>query len=636
MHDPQRRHHSIRFGRDLAIARSSGAAGPRRIPRRYRSLPRSGAFGPTEPGRQRCHIAPEEWLCNLTPMATITPGAPASTVQRVIQQRSGRVIALSRALLASFFTLAIALDPTQSDAWVEPALLLLSAYTLFSTLIFALTWRNWWLEARLAVPAHVVDLLVFAVLIALTEGYVSPFFTFFVFLVLSSTIRGGWREATLTTAIVILLFVAAGVVAASSGPHGVDLRRLVVRGAHLPVLSFMIVWFGISQLGARHGRVAMRVNPTMEQNGPPVREALEHAVRRLAAGRIVLAWSDSEEPWLHVDSLYSGTLALSKFGPDEFPPLVADAFADRPFLFNVPRHRALIAHSGRAHPKADCDAIDPAFAARFDIDTGLATPITTSAQVGWLFAMEVPGLSADDLRVAVTVGDEVSSAFESSILETATRDNAAAHARLMLARDLHDSVVQFLAGMALQLESLKRQSGDKLAVADEIDALQQQLAAEQRDLRRLIGESKQSKRAADDTGLSDALRAVRTRLEQQWGIELALSLDESLADVPVRIHHDVAQLIREAVANAARHGCATYVTVTAAPIDGALRLEITDDGEGFPAEGEFTDAALRDSGVGPRSLVDRVHLLGGSITLTTGRMFGSRLAITLPLEDSSR
>ena len=62
----------------------------------------------------------------------------------------------------------------------------------------------------------------------------SPFFTFFVFLVLSAAVRWGWRQALLTAAFVAFVFAVGTWVAMSSGAlPAEDLSNVVVRGGHL-------------------------------------------------------------------------------------------------------------------------------------------------------------------------------------------------------------------------------------------------------------------------------------------------------------------------------------------------------------------------------------------------------------------
>src|SRR5262249_39735807 len=114
----------------------------------------------------------------------------------------------------------------------------------------ALTWNDWWLDAKLAGPAHAVDIALFTAMVFLTEGYTSPFFVFFVFLLLSAAIRWGWRETTLTGIWVAILYIIAGLVAAGSSVD-FHLYRFIIRAGQLVILSLIVIWFGIHQWRAR-------------------------------------------------------------------------------------------------------------------------------------------------------------------------------------------------------------------------------------------------------------------------------------------------------------------------------------------------------------------------------------------------
>src|SRR4029450_12989372 len=83
---------------------------------------------------------------------------------------SGRVIALGRLMLATLFLAAILIDVSQPSHYPQVAYSLLAGYLVFAAGIVLATWRNWWLDARLAGPAHAVDIMLFAALVLLTEG----------------------------------------------------------------------------------------------------------------------------------------------------------------------------------------------------------------------------------------------------------------------------------------------------------------------------------------------------------------------------------------------------------------------------------------------------------------------------------
>ena len=101
-------------------------------------------------------------------------------------------------MLALLFLASIWLDESQPAQHPAPTYALLLAYVLFAAAIAGATWRNWWLDARLAFPMHIVDMAVFTAIIFSTDGYTSPFFLFFILPLMSAAIRWGWRETALT------------------------------------------------------------------------------------------------------------------------------------------------------------------------------------------------------------------------------------------------------------------------------------------------------------------------------------------------------------------------------------------------------------------------------------------------------
>jgi len=160
----------------------------------------------------------------------------------VLKHRSGRVIALARAVLASVFLFAIWVDPSQPAQAVEMTYAVLVIYAIGSAAIVMLTWSNWWLDARLAATLQVADIVVFTLLVIASDGYTSPFFVFFVFLILSAAIRWGWRETALTAIPVTLLYVAAGLAAGTEASSTFDLQRFIIRAGTLVVLSGVLIW----------------------------------------------------------------------------------------------------------------------------------------------------------------------------------------------------------------------------------------------------------------------------------------------------------------------------------------------------------------------------------------------------------
>ena len=119
------------------------------------------------------------------------------------------------------------------------------------------------------------------------------------------------------------------------------------------------------------------------------------------------------------------------------------------------------------------------------------------------------------------------------------------------------------------------------------------------------------------------LRALAVRLSQQWSIECNVSTAAKEAAIPIRVHLEVQQLLREAVANAVRHGGADKVDVKLAVDGGSLKLDVIDNGTGFAA-------ANGHSPVEPWSLKERVDRARGSLLLAS-RPGRTDVSISLPL-----
>ena len=87
---------------------------------------------------------------------------------------------------------------------------MLLGYEVLAIVIAAVTWRNWWLDARLAVATHALDMAVFTAIVFSANGTTSPFFLFFVLPLLSAAIRWSWRETALTATTLVVLHLIAG------------------------------------------------------------------------------------------------------------------------------------------------------------------------------------------------------------------------------------------------------------------------------------------------------------------------------------------------------------------------------------------------------------------------------------------
>ena len=529
---------------------------------------------------------------------------------------SGRVIALGRLLLATLFFLAIWVDASQPAQAPAATYALLAAYVVFAAAMVAATWRNWLLDSQLAGPAHAIDILLFTLLVLLTAGYTSPFFTFFVFVLLSAAIRWGWRATALTALLLTLLYLTAGLLVETFGDR-FELQRFMVRTGHLVILSLILMWFGANQWQARfHLRDEdLLALPTLDESPVELRLRAAMAAARASAGLFLWREHGGESVAL---ALRGGELAAVAAPA----PALAHALAPAPFLYDVARNRALRRDEHRNLVEfAALDVIDPKAAAALALGEGLAIPIRSGGGEGELFLELVPSLSPDHIDLGEQIAADIAAHLQRHALVIAAEESAEARSRLTLARDLHDSVVQFLAGAAFRLEAMKRSLASGRDLEPELNELKQLMMQEQGELRAFIAALRSGPLVAFNE-LARDLRELAGRLSRQWDVTCEFSALPAEMMIPTRLHLDSLQLTREAVANAARHAGAKSVSIKLAALPDLLQLEFVNDGADFPVRGKRIDK--------PQSLTERIEQAGGSLDMARG-MGVTRLSISLPI-----
>ena len=541
-------------------------------------------------------------------------------VGKRLQHPSGRVIALGRLLLATLFLVSISVDASQPAQAPASTYALLAAYVAFAAAMVAVTWSNWWLDAKLAGPAHAIDIILFAMLVLLTDGYTSPFFTFFTFLLLSAAIRWGWQSTALTAILLTLIYLVIGMLVVTPGEL-FALQRFVVRTGQLVILSLILIWFGINQW---EKQVAARSDdppgdPSVDES--PLEGGLRAAITKAGARAGGLIWCEDG----NVTGLGIRDGALTKIDAPPFTP--AGTPAPTPFLYDLSKGRALSRDADRnLRALAPGDAIDREIASRLALREGLAIPVRSDTGDGMLYLDDIPDLSTDHIDLGAQIAADVAVRFQRHALFEAAEEGAEGRSRLTLARDLHDSVVQFLAGAAFRIEAMKRAHASGREIAPDLDELKQLMLQEQGELRTFITAMRSGPEVAFDAAAKD-VEALAEGLSRQWGIACESSARSADLMIPARLHQDVRQLVREAVANAVRHAGAKSVTIALTAEANILQLELTNDGDRYPR----TDEGLEL----PQSLSGRVQQAGGSMEIARG-MGVTRVSISLPIGGRSR
>jgi len=203
--------------------------------------------------------------------------------------------------------------------------------------------------------------------------------------------------------------------------------------------------------------------------------------------------------------------------------------------------------------------------------------------------------------------------------------------RRRLRRDLHDGLGPALAGLTLKVGAIRNLLTRDPSVAERLLAeLGSEIEAASADIRRLVYALRPP--ALDELGLVAALRAHAAQYE--WPgvagtdaspatrLRVTIEAPERLPPLPAAVEVAAYRIACEALTNAARHAAARTCRIRMT-LDGSLRVEIADDGDGLPSE--------RRAGVGLLSMRERAEELGGTCEIGLGPAGGTRVVALLPV-----
>ncbi len=197
--------------------------------------------------------------------------------------------------------------------------------------------------------------------------------------------------------------------------------------------------------------------------------------------------------------------------------------------------------------------------------------------------------------------------------------------RRQLRRELHDGLGPTLAGSRLQLQAAQAALDEDPARAKEIlRHLEAETSEAVREVRRIARELRPP--SLDELGLVGALRERAAHFSADGRFQVEVTVSRQLPPLPAAVETAAYRVTLEALTNVVNHARARSCAVRI-ELDGDLRLEIRDDGVGMRA------GAV--SGVGLRSMRERVAELGGAIEIGPNGSSGTAVVARLPVEQGS-
>lgn len=212
---------------------------------------------------------------------------------------------------------------------------------------------------------------------------------------------------------------------------------------------------------------------------------------------------------------------------------------------------------------------------------------------------------------------------QNALQQMLARSEERTQERIRIAQELHDTVVQAIAGSTMLVENASEKVPDTLPVVkgillralDQLDSALSQSRTALAGLRDSVGE-------ADD--LPRALAALKSKANDAAEFRV-VTTGESGAIHPV-IRYEVYRIASEAILNAFQHSDATSFVVDLSFVDD-LRLTVRDNGRGI--EGEFLNQG-RNGHFGLQGMKERAEQMGASLEISSRAGYGTEVTLTVP------
>jgi signal transduction histidine kinase len=535
-----------------------------------------------------------------------------------------RVLARARVFLSATSLVAIYLDPTVPSRYASVAYELLLVYVAGSIgLVVALrsarVWPRW-----APLLTHLVDIFWLAVIVAVTGASSSPLLPFLAFIIVAAAYRWGFTGTIVTTAVVCLVVFAEA--------FAFGLNQFIIRVAYIEIAGVLLAYFASHQerLQLESKTVAGLLSRLQLEIG--MDSALEIAahdlLRTFGAQSLAIAVRGT-------DTEHAIAWILSSGGEEGFRRLPLTTSDMQSYLFDANAAFALrkrrdapyvtqaIDATGAAtsSPRAAVDAPPIAFSS--------AIAATMSSDEQWLgrvflFDPRRRHRGVTGLQLLQNITNSITPALRAIYLTGRLQSQAEAAERARIARDLHDTSIQSLIGVEMELLALSRRAGDatlRTALAE----IQSRLRSEIRALRHLLSPPETA--SLDATALTERLTETLAQFQVDSGIR-ARFVSVGAVAVPPSLGRELLLLVHAALSNVRRHSAATCVDVALERDGNGWLLIIEDDGSGFTDGGRFRD---RKAAAAPWSIRERVSAMGGQLVVERRQgALGVRLEVRLP------
>jgi signal transduction histidine kinase len=567
--------------------------------------------------------------------------------------RVERVISVARMFLAVIALFTLDLDPVQPAAYAPIAralLVLFAGHSVAALLVLRTRPRR---ARSFALTTFAVDLFAAALTLPI-EAPNSPFYAFFLFVLASAAFRWGFRETLATTVGGLLLILlhqrAAEYIPAMSFLGYDDPNRMIVRTSYLVMMGLLLGYLAEEgrQLRAESGAIVHLLSKVRVDLNVTRALALvaNETVKIFDASHLLIVVEEMDGHRIfRWDTVGGWSLASTTVRGES-------TAVDRPAYFfgDVHHSMAIVGHKWpwSKRVRYEVQALDAAgrtvempaisvpdaFVSAYPFKRLILAPVTFGDEWnGRIFIFEphrnVPLIELTEfLRTLIR---QVSPAVFNVYLQNRLQAKAGALERARVARELHDGVIQSLIGVEMQMEVLRSKTPlQDSAEGQELHRLQNILRHEVLNLRDLMAQMRPAEFDPDE--LLAHFADIVQHFSRDTGIRARFVTELKQVPLERRVCFELVRIVQEGLANVRKHSEARHVMVRFGLREGSWRLEIDDDGRGFPFEGRLTHIELDARDTGPAIIKERVRAIGGQLAISSTPGQGSRLEVVLPLE----
>jgi len=198
--------------------------------------------------------------------------------------------------------------------------------------------------------------------------------------------------------------------------------------------------------------------------------------------------------------------------------------------------------------------------------------------------------------------------------------------RRRFARELHDSLGQYLVSLKMNLSLLLNRPGESHGLLAESIKLVDDSITETRTLSYLLHPP-----MLDEAGFASAANWYVNGFAQRSGVDVKVNISEDHPRLPSEVELALFRILQECLTNIHKHAKSTIAEVTVDVQAGQVCLTIGDNGKGIPNEllTRFQSDGT-DTGVGLSGMRERVSELGGQLRIHSSPA-GTTIAAVIPL-----